>query len=1203
VILGTGLIQSHGTDYYVSVQGNDTNPGTTAQPFRTITRAYSLATAGTTIIVKPGVYTDYTSGWGLRLGKSGTAANPITLRSQIRGQAVIDGGNLSNRNKAIYLDGSYNIIDGFEIRGGPKGGITIWGNYNQICHNDIHHNGNAAITSTYGQDGVYSDRSTRDNKYIGNLIRDNGRTGSNLDHALYLCGDNELVINNVMIRNAAYGLHLAGYTTVSNLKAYNNIIAYNGKSGIILWMAFSGVDIKNNIIFQNGRYGIDSNDAHGSGVVVDRNLVYGNGSGNYNFTRDGSDYTYTLGTTIASAPLFVNSTSAGFDAHLSAGSPAINGALNLSSIFTTDLDGVIRPASGAWDLGAYKYGVTDTTAPAVSLTAPANNATISGLSVAVAANASDNIGVAGVQFKLNGANLGAEDTSSPYSVTLNTTTMLNGTHTLTAVARDAAGNQTTSSVISVLVNNIVNTAPAISSIASQTITAGSSTGPLSFTVSDLESSAGSLAVSGSSSNPTLVPGSGIVFGGSGSGRTITVTPAAGQTGTATITVTVSDGSLTRSTSFSLTVNPLPTIALTAPSSGTSYTAPTTINLAASVTANGNPISKVQFYQGGTLLGEDTSAPYTCTWNNVAAGGYTLTARAVYGAGSTVTSPAVSVSVVSPPPTIALTTPVSGASYTAPATIDLAASVAANGNPISKVQFLQGATLLGEDTSAPYNLAWSSVAAGSYNVSARAVYGTGSTVASTAAAVSVAAAPPSSSLTLDSSSGSLSAPFVAGNGTISQPAYTSTPSAGGRAAYTFNISTAGDYVISAMVDAPNDAANSFFVNIDAEPTDPVMIWDIPLTSGMAARTVSWRGNGTPTVNQFAPKVFTLSAGTHQLIVRGREGNCALGTITIERYGTAEPPVVTLTAPVDGASYLAPSTIDLSASVNSNGHTISKVRFFQGSTLLGEDLTAPYIYSWNAVPAGSYALRAVAVYDTNSEVSSPVVGVAVTAAPTPAEQTFAATSGAIASPFAISSGAISQPGYTALPSAGGRAAYTFTIATAGNYTVATRVNAPDEGANSFFVNIDAEPVDPTMVWDVPVTSGFAERTVAWRGNGTTTSSEFSPKIFTLSAGIHQLIIRGREGNCQLESITVAPVPGVQLASISSPVSPTMRITIGDGLTRVSWPAEAGNYALQSRGEYSPVSVWTDVADVPETVGSERVVTMPFSRDNSLFRLRAR
>ena len=69
------------------------------------------------------------------------------------------------------------------------------------------------------------------------------------------------------------------------------------------------------------------------------------------------------------------------------------------------------------------------------------------------ATASDNVGVAGVQFKLDGANLGAEDTASPYSVAWNSTTATNGSHTLTAVARDAAGNMTISVGVSVTVNN------------------------------------------------------------------------------------------------------------------------------------------------------------------------------------------------------------------------------------------------------------------------------------------------------------------------------------------------------------------------------------------------------------------------------------------------------------------------------------------------------------------------------------------------------------------------------------------------------------------------------------------------------------------------------------------------------------------------------------------------------------------------------
>jgi formylglycine-generating enzyme required for sulfatase activity len=99
-----------------------------------------------------------------------------------------------------------------------------------------------------------------------------------------------------------------------------------------------------------------------------------------------------------------------------------------------------------------------------------------------------------------------------------------------------------------------NSAPTISDIAAQTITAGNNTGALAFTVGDAQTAAGSLTVSGSSSNTTLVPNANIVFGGSGANRTVTVTPASSQTGTATITVTVSDGSLSASDTFLLTVN-------------------------------------------------------------------------------------------------------------------------------------------------------------------------------------------------------------------------------------------------------------------------------------------------------------------------------------------------------------------------------------------------------------------------------------------------------------------------------------------------------------------------------------------------------------------------------------------------------------------------------------------------------------------------
>src|SRR5882724_490954 len=600
LLLTMSLFSAQAATFYVSTSGSDSNPGTSAQPFRTITHAYGLAGPGTTILVLPGVYTDYTSGWGLHLGASGTASSPIVLQSQVRGGAVIDGQNASDRNEAIYIDGSYNVVQGFEIRNGPNGGISIWANGNQILDNEIHHNGNPASTSGNGHDGVYDNENTSGNIYARNYIHNNGRAGgSNLDHVLYLCGNNEWVINNVVTANDSRGLQIAGYTTTSNMKVYNNVFAWNGIDGVTVWQAMNGITIENNIMYQNGRYGVEFYAATGGGVVIDHNLVYGNASGNYGFTDGGSTVGYSLGTTISANPLFVNGASSGFDAHLASGSPAIGAGYNLSSSFATDLAGAARPASGTWDLGAYVH--------APSVTIP------------------------------------------------------------------------------------------------------------------------------------------------------------------------------------------PTVALTSPVNGASYSAPAAINLAASVTANGHTITQVRFYNGSTLLGSATTAPYALAWNNVAASIYGLTATAVYDAGSTVVSPSTTVSVT-----------------------NLVASA---------------------------------------------------------------------NLTFASTSGTISAPFYVTNGAIAQPAYTGV-TAGGQAVYTFNISAAGHYVVSVSVNAPSQNNNSLFLNIDAQPTDPTMIWDIPLTTGFASQTVSWRGNGTVSSTassgltaQFAPKVFNLSAGVHQLIIRGREANTQLGTITI------------------------------------------------------------------------------------------------------------------------------------------------------------------------------------------------------------------------------------------------------------------------------------------------------------------------------------
>ena len=137
-----------------------------------------------------------------------------------------------------------------------------------------------------------------------------------------------------------------------------------------------------------------------------------------------------------------------------------------------------------------------------------------------------------------------------------------------------------------------NTPPTISNISAQVTSENTPLSNIGFTVGDAQTTAGSLTVSGTSSNPTLVPNANIVFGGTGANRTVMLTPAANQFGTATITLTVSDGQLSTSTSFQLTVNSV-------------NSAPTITSIANQVTTVGTAVGPISF-----TVGDAQTAPGT-----------------------------------------------------------------------------------------------------------------------------------------------------------------------------------------------------------------------------------------------------------------------------------------------------------------------------------------------------------------------------------------------------------------------------------------------------------------------------------------------------------------------------------------------------------------------------------------------------------------
>ncbi len=195
------------------------------------------------------------------------------------------------------------------------------------------------------------------------------------------------------------------------------------------------------------------------------------------------------------------------------------------------------------------------------------------------------------------------------------------------------------------------------------------------------------------------------------------------------------------------LNQPPQIAITGPADGTTFALGTNVPVTAAASDADGTISRVDFLAGSTPIGSAASNPYSTTWSPSAPGTYSLTAVATDNTGATTSSRAVSVKIdpaPNQPPTVTLTAPADGATYTAPATVGLSASASDPENALARVEFYTGATLLGAATAAPYAFTWSSVPAGTYSVRAVAYDAAGASTSSATATITVAApvvAPP------------------------------------------------------------------------------------------------------------------------------------------------------------------------------------------------------------------------------------------------------------------------------------------------------------------------------------------------------------------------------------------------------------------------------------------------------------------------------
>src|SRR5947208_6540588 len=287
----------------------------------------------------------------------------------------------------------------------------------------------------------------------------------------------------------------------------------------------------------------------------------------------------------------------------------------------------------------------------VTVTSPASGSTVSGtVPVTASVTSVGALTVAGVQFKLDGNNLRAKDPPAPYSVSWNTTTASNASHTLTAVARDSLGMLWTSDPVTVTVFN--DTTPPAVSI----------TSPASGTIV-----AGTISVTASASDNVRVVGVQFLLDGLNAGAEVTAAPysvswntTTASNGSHSLTAVARDAAGNRATSVAVAVTVSngappdttpPTVSITSPTSGASVSGTLTMTAAASDNVG---VAGVQFLLDGVNVGaEVTAAPYSAPWDTITAsrGSHTLTAVARDGAGNRTTSAPVSVTVVNASPIV------------------------------------------------------------------------------------------------------------------------------------------------------------------------------------------------------------------------------------------------------------------------------------------------------------------------------------------------------------------------------------------------------------------------------------------------------------------------------------------------------------------------------------------------------------------------
>jgi phosphodiesterase/alkaline phosphatase D-like protein len=657
----------------------------------------------------------------------------------------------------------------------------------------------------------------------------------------------------------------------------------------------------------------------------------------------------------------------------------------------------------------------DTTVPTVSLTAPAASSTVSG-TVTVSASATDNVGVVGVQFKLDGVNLGAEVTAAPYALAWITTTASNGAHSLTAVARDAAGNTVTATAVSVTVDNA---APVISAVSSSGV--GSSAATITWTTDEASDSQVEYGLTSAYGQVSALA------------SPLVSSHSVGLSGLSASTVyhyrvksKDAMGNLAVSGDFTFTTlappdTTVPIVSLTAPVAGATVAG--TVSVSASATDNVGVVG-VQFKLDGVNLGTElTVAPYVFSWNTATTtnGSHSLTAVARDAAGNTATATAVSVTVDNAAPVISavLSSGVGSSSTT----------ISWTTNEASDSQVEYGLTSAYGQVSALASPLVSSHSVGLSGLSASTVYhyrvkskdAMGNLAVSGDVTVTTLA-PPDTTVPTVSLTAPVAGVTVAGTITVSASATdnvgvvgvqfkldgtnlgTEVTAAPYTLAWITTTASNGTHSLTAVArDAAGNTATSTAVSVTVDNAAPVLSAVSSSIVGSSAATITWTTNeasdsqveygltsaygqvsalASPLVSSHSVGLSGLSASTvyhYRVKSRDAAGNLATSadfTFTTAPLGDTTPPTVSIVLPAAGAT--VSGTVTVLASATDNVGVVGVQFKLDGVNLGTEDTVAPYSVSWNTSLAskGTHTLTAVARDAAGNTTTSSSVTVTVT-----------------------------------------------------------------------------------------------------------------------------------------------------------------------------------------------------------------------------------